>query len=134
MATVGNTSGQDKAPTLGASNAPFDDLTAVENSAELGDETPQDHQGQNETFEDHSDDAPRRDASSTQRMLQRLEPHNKPGNKESSYITQCENAQLQAKVEELEKLKQHDVYETVDDIGQQAISCRWIMTEKENKI
>ena len=49
-------------------------------------------------------------------MIQRLEPHNNLGMKEhSTLMTRGENPELQAKQEELEKLGQHNVYESVDD-------------------
>ena len=83
-------------------------------------------------------------ACASNRILQRLQPHNKPGKQESSYFTQSENQakyeelqvmqrENQAKYEELQKLIQYDVYETVDDVGQQAISCKWIITNKGEK-
>ena len=37
---------------------------------------------------------------------------------------------LSAKLEELEKWKLNNVYETVDNIGQSYISTRWVVTEK----
>ena len=41
---------------------------------------------------------------------------------------------IKAKIAELEKLKEFDTYEIVDDIGQEAISTTWVLTEKEGNI
>ena len=39
---------------------------------------------------------------------------------------------IEAKQKELKNLKENDVFECVNDEGQQAVSCRWVYTEKEN--
>lgn len=41
---------------------------------------------------------------------------------------------LQAKLQELKKLKEFDVYEVVDDRGQDAISTTWVLTMKNEEI
>ena len=41
---------------------------------------------------------------------------------------------LEAKLKELEKLKEFDTYEVVDDIGQKHITTTWVLTEKGNEI
>ena len=38
---------------------------------------------------------------------------------------------LDAKKREIENLIANDVYETVEDQGQKAVSCKWVITEKQ---
>ena len=39
---------------------------------------------------------------------------------------------IKAKDQELERWKQYDVFEEVEDVGQEAITTRWVMTVKTN--
>ena len=41
---------------------------------------------------------------------------------------------LESKFAEIQKWKQYDVFEEVENNGQKAISTRWVVTEKESKI
>jgi len=41
---------------------------------------------------------------------------------------------LQAKESELEKLREFDTYEEVEDCGQKALSTRWVVTEKDGQV
>ena len=73
------------------------------------------------------------------RMLRRLAPHNKTGTKEntncqSSLITETQREELQAKLEELNKLDSYDVFELVEDQGQQTVSCKWLIKRKDDKM
>ena len=68
-------------------------------------------------------------------MLKRLLPHNKLGMKESNVLmTETSEKDLKtiAKNEELEKLKLYDVYEWVENKGQQVITCKWLLTMKKD--
>ena len=80
------------------------------------------------------------------KMLERLMPYNMAGikeniNSQSSLITNTETqskgkkeVELQAKLEELDKLVKYDVYELVEDEGQQVVSCKWLIKTKEDKV
>ena len=78
------------------------------------------------------------------RALRALEDYNKPGRNELLYISgqsKCNEVWLSievnkqevinAKEKEIENLIKNDVYEKVDDEGQKAISCKWVITDKE---
>ena len=39
---------------------------------------------------------------------------------------------IEAKEKEIKNLKEHDVFEVVEDRGQKTVSCRWVFKEKQN--
>ena len=120
---------------------------ADDDSREINEET-QEAIEQIESESQHSEPTTlRRNKSQIPRMLQRLYPHNKSAaskgntNSQSSLITKTQiktdkekREELQAKLEELDKLRKYEVYELVDDIGQQTVSCKWLIKVKEDKV
>ena len=80
------------------------------------------------------------------RLLKRILPHNNAGLKESTcsqptLITNTEpqtedkkKVELEAKLEELDKLVNYDVYDLVEDNGQATISCKWLIKSKGDKV
>ena len=48
-----------------------------------------------------------------------------------SSVEECQQDVMDAKDKEIQNLKENDVFEWVNDDGQKAISCKWVLHEKK---
>jgi len=50
-----------------------------------------------------------------------------------SSIEEMSQEAVDAKEQEMQNLIDNDVFETVEDVGQTRVSCRWVLTIKEKE-